>query len=457
MTVPAIENTFVGLKQTVCFDLKGSARAVGKISVQEWLSFLKVDAGIDMTTVEQALQHTITGGLFVTMNTEEQYKVVLGKAEAGVAWSKQGGAMVYGWSAGEEVTSLHLNNVFSNSDMEAIRFELSKCGKIVAEHRQYYKDCPTVKTGVVTVKMRLSPQAVVPTYLLEQRVGNTVQVFSDRHRKLCHRCLEHGHLTAFCREPVKSRQAASKSKTWAMVASASGSASHDISVSDTTVSVPSPMVTKEKDPQPMLQDTVQSVPVIPAVAIAGVAMAAPVVVTTTVVDGSVEVPAPVATASTVSTEVSTRTIVDTSADDNMQVDKGKKPVEVSTVTPVAGEKTKEELIREDPDEIEDLRSQFKKFIYSDDYKDCKDLRIRWERMSLEEQNEIVIRWSVDESDIAEALAQPAPSVEQVAISGVTGKNIDNKSKKKKRVGRSMSPNSKKIQEEKRLRIIQGLK
>jgi hypothetical protein len=220
MIVPAVENTFVGLKQTVCFDLRGSARAVGKISVQEWLTFLKVDVGIDMTTVEQALQHTITGGLFVTMNTEDQYKVVLGKAEAGVAWSKQGGAMVYGWSAGEEVTSLNLNNVFSNSDMEAIRLELSKCGKILTEHCQYYKDCPTVKTGVITVKMRLRPQAVVPTYLFEERVGNTVQVFSDRHSKLCHRCLEHGHLTAFCRKPVKSRQAASKSKTWAMVASA---------------------------------------------------------------------------------------------------------------------------------------------------------------------------------------------------------------------------------------------
>jgi len=265
MIAPAVENTFVGLKQTVCFDLRGSARAVGKITVQEWLSFLKVDAGIDMTTVEQALQHTITGGLFVTMNTEEQYKVVLGKAEAGVAWSKQEGAMVYGWSAGEEVTSLHLNNVFSNSDMEAIRLELSKCGKIVAEHRQYYKDCPTVKTGVVTVKMRLRPQAVVPTYLLEERVGNTVQVFSDRHRKLCHRCLEHGHLTAFCRKPVKSRQAASKSKTWAMVASAS--ALPDVSVPDTPVSVPSPVSIQEKDPQATVQNTVQSVPQVQAIEI----------------------------------------------------------------------------------------------------------------------------------------------------------------------------------------------
>jgi hypothetical protein len=260
MIVPAVENTFVGLKQTVCFDLRGSARAVGKISVQEWLSFLKIDAGIDMTTVEQALQHTITGGIFVTMNTEEQYKVVLGKAEAGVAWSKQGGAMVYGWSAGEEVTSLTLNNVFSNSDMEAIKLELGKCGKIVAEQRQYYKDCPTVKTGIVTVKMRLRPQVVVPTYLFEERVGNTVQVFSDRHSKLCHRCLEHGHLTAFCRKPVKSRQAASKSKTWAMVVSASESASPDVSVSDTSVSVPSPVVIQEKDPQPKVQDTVQSIP-----------------------------------------------------------------------------------------------------------------------------------------------------------------------------------------------------
>ena len=259
----AVENTFVGLKQTVCFDLRGSSRAVGKISVQDWMRFLQVDAGVDLSKVEQALLHTITGGLFVEMNTEEEYGEVLRKAEAGVAWSKQAGAMVYGWSAGEEVTSLHLNNVFTSSDMEAIRVELRKYGVIVAEQRQYYKDFPSMKTGVVTVKMRLRPEAVVPTYLLEERVGNTVQVFSDRHRKLCHRCLEHGHLTAFCRRPVKSRQAASKSKTWAMVASATGSSSVDMT--DTTVSVPSPVVIQEKGPESKMQDTVKSTPEVPSV------------------------------------------------------------------------------------------------------------------------------------------------------------------------------------------------
>ena len=57
------------------------------------------------------------------------------------------------------------------------------------------------------------------TYLFEQTIGNTIQVFSDRQQKLCHRCLERGHLTAFCCKPIKSRTDASKCKTWAMVAS----------------------------------------------------------------------------------------------------------------------------------------------------------------------------------------------------------------------------------------------
>ena len=245
--VPAVENTFVGLRKTVCFDLRGSARSVGKISVSEWMTFLKVDVGIDLCQVEQSLLHTITGGLFVEMSTEEEYKELLNKAEAGVAWSKQGGIMVYGWCAGVEVTSLHLNNVFSNSDMDAIRLELSKYGDVVAEQRQYYKDCPTMKTGVVTVKMKLSPKAVVPTYLMEQGVGNTVQVFSEKHSKLCHRCLEHGHLTAWCRKPVKSRQAASKTKTWAMVASTVvpgvSTGSSETSPKDSTV-----LVVEEKAP-----------------------------------------------------------------------------------------------------------------------------------------------------------------------------------------------------------------
>lgn len=218
MAVPAVENSFIGLKQTVCFDLKGSARAVGKISTKDWMRFLQVDVGIDLGKVEQALVHTITGGLFVVMSTEEDYLELLRKAETGVKWSFQGNVKVYGWSAGEETVVLQLHNVFSNSNMESIRLELAKFGVIMVEQVQFYRDCPTMRTGVVTVRMKLRPEVVVPTYLYEERLGNNVHITSDRHRRLCHKCLETGHLTSFCRRSPVTRQAAARTKTWAMVA-----------------------------------------------------------------------------------------------------------------------------------------------------------------------------------------------------------------------------------------------
>ena len=45
----AVEDTFVGLKQTVCFNLCGSSRAVGKILVQDWMRFLQGDSGVDLS------------------------------------------------------------------------------------------------------------------------------------------------------------------------------------------------------------------------------------------------------------------------------------------------------------------------------------------------------------------------------------------------------------------------
>ena len=108
MTALAMSNTFFGLKQTVCWDIRRHYPEKGRIPVPEWMDFLQEDAGFDLKNVFDALQHSITGNLLIQVPSEDHYKEILGKAEAVY------GVRVYGWSAGEETTK---GNCIEDQDM----------------------------------------------------------------------------------------------------------------------------------------------------------------------------------------------------------------------------------------------------------------------------------------------------------------------------------------------------
>lgn len=216
MAAPAVSNTFVGLKQTVCWDIRRHYPEKGRIPVPEWMDFLQKDAGFDLKNVSDALQHSITGNLLIQVPSEDLYKKILRKAEDGVLWSRYG-VRVYGWSAGEETTKVHLHNILQESDLEAAVREMGRHGTIINREVHYYKQAPTIRNGIVTLTMRLSPGVEMPGFIYEEGAGNTIQVFSDKHERACWRCLGKGHIAAFCRKPVTTQETASKTKTWARI------------------------------------------------------------------------------------------------------------------------------------------------------------------------------------------------------------------------------------------------
>ena len=216
MAAPAVSNTFVGLKQTVCWDMRPHFPGKGRIPVPEWMDFLEKDAGIDLKDVSDALQHSITGHLLIQVPSEEKYKEILKKAEDGVQWTKYN-RRVYGWSAGEETLKVHLHNVLHDSDLEKAIEVISRHGTVINREVHHYKQAPMIRNGIVTLTMRVGPEAEMPEFIYEESCGNTIQVFSDKHQRSCWRCLGKGHIAAFCQRPVRTQETAEHSNTWAKI------------------------------------------------------------------------------------------------------------------------------------------------------------------------------------------------------------------------------------------------
>ena len=86
IAAPAVSNTFTGLKNTICWDIKGQYPGKGRVPVLEWMEFLEKDVGLDLKkSISHAVQHSISGTLLIQMPVEEEYKTALTKAEDGVS------------------------------------------------------------------------------------------------------------------------------------------------------------------------------------------------------------------------------------------------------------------------------------------------------------------------------------------------------------------------------------
>ena len=216
MANPAVSNTFIGLKHTICWDIRGAYPEKNRVPVPEWLEFLRKDVGVNLQDLKLALQHSLTQFLMITLPDEDTFTSTLSKAEQGVEWAKYK-VKVYGWSASEEVTKVTLTNITSPLDCNAAIQEMAKHGAILSQKvlRHQHIDVPT---GSISLNMRIKPDAELPSFIYEESIGNTITVHSAKHQRTCWKCLERGHIAAFCRKPIKTQAAAAKSKTWAKIA-----------------------------------------------------------------------------------------------------------------------------------------------------------------------------------------------------------------------------------------------
>ena len=77
----AVSNTFVGLENTINWDIKTPYPGRGKVPIPKWMTFLTEDVGIELTDMVNVVQHTITGTLLIEMVSKEKFETFLRKAE----------------------------------------------------------------------------------------------------------------------------------------------------------------------------------------------------------------------------------------------------------------------------------------------------------------------------------------------------------------------------------------
>ena len=200
----AAASTFVGLRRTVCWDISGAYPEQGQVPVPEWMEFLRQDVGMDLMDISDACQHSTSSLLLITCYTEEVFKATLAKAESGVMWSKFG-KQVCGWSAGEETSTVTLQNIIQPENLESSLEKMKVIGKVLSQKVHYYKEAPHIRNGMVTLTMKLKPDVDVPRFINCKKTGNVIQVYSTKQEKKCWRCMGKGHVAATCKQPFKPR------------------------------------------------------------------------------------------------------------------------------------------------------------------------------------------------------------------------------------------------------------
>ena len=199
-------------KEDSCLDIQSVYPGGGRVPIPERCSLLKDGVGLNMRLIEEVCQDTVTGMLIVRVSEDDAFKELLAKVEKG--------KKVYGWTAGVEVTTVYLHNVLVQAGLGGILAVLGKQGEVIGRTIHKYRELPHIWNGIVSVRMKLGAQATIPAFIYNEASDYTVQVYCDKQQKVCHRCLEKGHIAAWCRKPLKTHATATatSTKTWASVA-----------------------------------------------------------------------------------------------------------------------------------------------------------------------------------------------------------------------------------------------
>ena len=207
---------FVNRSNTVCIDVK-EVYGEPKVPKKDWMQFLKADLKLTSDMVVECNMHSLTDMLMVKFSTEEIFTTMLGQLQAGVPWVEKGSVKVFGWSVLETLTNVRIINVSTHMDMNVICQRLKDYGKVVSFREGFHSDWPGVRDGSLIVKMKLDPEAVLPSFL-EYGDGEVMQVFCDQAERVCFKCLKKGHIAPYCRNRVRSLAAIGPNmKSWASV------------------------------------------------------------------------------------------------------------------------------------------------------------------------------------------------------------------------------------------------
>ena len=133
--------TFITRTNTVCIDVK-EVHGGPKVPKGDWLNFLKDDMKLKPDQVVECNIHSLTDLLMVKLNSEELFEEIKERLRLGVPWSEKGGALVFGWSVHEALTSVRIINVSTHLDQAKIVKKMSDYGKVISVREGVHAEWP---------------------------------------------------------------------------------------------------------------------------------------------------------------------------------------------------------------------------------------------------------------------------------------------------------------------------
>ena len=209
--------SFIKRSQYICLDFKTYQGP--KPIYSDYIKFIFDDLQLKDDEIGGVGEHSHTNMYMFHVMDEAKYKEILSIVEQGVPWTSKGGALIYGHSCEEYITTVRITNYDPFSmDIGDILANISQYGKILNHHNPSIPNHPTVSSNSIIIKMKIEEGRELPSVLYNAQHQEVLKLHFPGAERICHNCNQQGHTISWCKQKSVLADYDSGGNTWAAIA-----------------------------------------------------------------------------------------------------------------------------------------------------------------------------------------------------------------------------------------------
>ena len=209
--------SFIKRSQYICLDFKTYQGQ--KPVYSDYINFIFDDLHLKDDEIGGVGEHSHTNMYMFHVIDAAKYKEILSLVEKGVPWTTKGGAMIYGHSCDEYITTVRITNYDPFSmNLDDILANISQYGKILNYHNPCIPNHPTVSSNSIIIKMKIEEGRELPSVLYNAMHQEVLKLHFPGAERICHNCNQQGHTISWCKQKSVLADYDSGGNTWAAIA-----------------------------------------------------------------------------------------------------------------------------------------------------------------------------------------------------------------------------------------------